>query len=607
MAQVFSVTKTKKVPSFRQWKQLSNVISKTESNILTISISLIILSMFALLGLFATSNRIEIPTLGGEYTEALVGEPQFINPLYASSNDVDADIASLIYSGLLKLDPNDGLTNDLASEININEDQTVYTITIRDDAKFHNGDEVMARDVVFTINAIQNSSYRSPLAHKFKDVSIVQEDDKIISFILESSNVNFKNALTTGILPAGLWAEILPQNTPLAALNLQPIGSGPYKFLEFTKDKKGSILSYTLKAYSGYYNESAKLQNLTFKFYPDTFAAFDALKNKHVEGINLVPFTEIEDIQQNKNLNIHQPYIPKQTTLFFNQKTNETLKDLSVRSAIAASIDKTGVLNDVLKGNERISNTPLLPGQYGYDELLKGIVFDLAKANSTLDEAGYKLAENKIRLLKNTEIEKKEDDTEDVNVETDASEENNENTTAEEIKEDNKTLSFTLTTIDSEEYILVAKKLKEQIEQTGIKIEIITVPSEIFFSEIIETRNFELLLSAIMMDQNANLTPFWHSSKSQTGLNVTDYKNDDVDILLDELKETTDETKKIESLRKIQEQILLDIPAVFLYQSAYTYATPKKIQNVIIESITQPSDRFMHITDWYLKTKKVFK
>ena len=69
-------------------------------------------------------------------------------------------------------------------------------------------------------------------------MTVVQEDDKTVSFVLEGAFAPFVQSLTVGILPAGLWAEILPQNAPLAALNLQPVGSGPYEFAEFSKDKK---------------------------------------------------------------------------------------------------------------------------------------------------------------------------------------------------------------------------------------------------------------------------------------------------------------------------------------------------------------------------------
>ena len=108
------------------------------------------------------SHRVEIPAVGGQYTEGLIGEPQFINPLYAIQSDVDQDLASLIYSGLMRWDPEEGFIPDLAESLTINEDGTVYTLKIRDNAKFHNGEDVRARDVLFTINAIQNTSYRSP-------------------------------------------------------------------------------------------------------------------------------------------------------------------------------------------------------------------------------------------------------------------------------------------------------------------------------------------------------------------------------------------------------------------------------------------------------------
>ncbi|MBI4713584.1 hypothetical protein HY771_00100, partial [Candidatus Uhrbacteria bacterium] len=290
MRQVISVSKPHRFPSFRQWKQISSVLSKTEQRVIQTSGLLIFLSVASLIGLYLFINRVEMPTRGGEYIEALVGEPQLINPLYATTNDVDKDLVALIYSGLMKWKTGEGLISDLAETVKVNEEGTVVTATIRENARFHNGDPVLARDILFTINAIQNPAYRSPLYGEFKNVSIVQESDRVVSFVLEKPSASFLQNLTVGILPSSLWTNVLPQNAPLASLNLQPIGSGPFQFVEFTKDKNGSIRSYTLVPFDDWYQSSANIGRLTFQFYSDQESALDALTNKYVEGVSVVPF-----------------------------------------------------------------------------------------------------------------------------------------------------------------------------------------------------------------------------------------------------------------------------------------------------------------------------
>ncbi|MEK7614930.1 MAG: ABC transporter substrate-binding protein, partial [Patescibacteria group bacterium] len=185
MRQVLSVSKPRRFPSFKQWQQLPNILSKAEKHILQIATLLIVLSAGSLVGIVLFSHRVEMPTHGGEYTEALVGEPQLINPLYATTNDVDVDLVSLIYSGLFKWIPGKGLVLDLAESVKIDETGTKVTVAIRKNATFQNGDPLNARDVVFTIDAIKNPAYRSPLYSAFKTVSIAQDDDQTVSFTLE--------------------------------------------------------------------------------------------------------------------------------------------------------------------------------------------------------------------------------------------------------------------------------------------------------------------------------------------------------------------------------------------------------------------------------------
>ncbi|TAL50569.1 peptide ABC transporter substrate-binding protein [Patescibacteria group bacterium] len=581
MRQVFAVRKTKSFPSWKQWKQLPNVLSQSERRTVSGAIGLIMVCALVFGVSYVVGHRINIPAVGGEYTEGLVGEPQFINPLYAIQSDVDQDLASLIYSGLMRWDAQDGFVPDLAESLTINEDGTVYTLKIRDTAKFHNGEDVRARDVVFTINAIQNSSYRSPLADQFYQVSVVQEDDKTVSFILEKAFAPFVQYLTVGILPAGLWAEILPQNAPLAALNVQPIGSGPYEFAEFAKDKKGSIRSYTLKRNDDYYRDAPYIETLTFKFYPDAMALTEALSNKNVEGASVVGYEAREEVTSNRNVELLEPSLPRETVLYFNQNLNEPLKDIIVRQAIQKAIDKTSLVTTVYANSAQVIHAPILPGMIEYDETRMD-VYDPPAANTLLTEAGYTLSEETgMRLLKPS---------------------------LQSEEEPGKTLHFTLTSPDSADMRLVAEKIQSDLGVIGIELTLNFVSSELMSTDVIAPRNFELLLAPIMLEADPDPYPFWHSTQTKgSGLNLTGYSNTDVDTLLEEARTLTDATARAEKYKQFQELLAKDVPAVYLYQSTYGYALPKKVQHPGIESIILPSDRFADITLWYIKTKKALR
>ncbi|HBK34718.1 MAG: Extracellular solute-binding protein [Candidatus Uhrbacteria bacterium GW2011_GWE2_40_58] len=612
---VLAVSAKRFFPSWKQWKQLPTILNVRERSILFSSLGIILLGILILSGWYVFTHRVEIPTQGGEYTEALIGEPQFINPLYASASDVDSDLTSLIYSGLFRWDPEEGLVNDLATNLFLSEDGLTYTVQIRNDAKFQNGEEVRARDVLFTINAIQNTNYRSPLAVSFYGVTVSQIDDKTVSFQLEEPFAPFLSTLTVGILPASVWGTISPRNAQLASSNLEPIGSGPYRFAEFSKDKNGSIRSYTLERNDSYYGQQPYIDCLIFKFYPDADSALQALENKNVEGLNYVSFDQKEEVEKNRSITLYQPTIPREIVLFFNEETHSALKKTEVRHALSLVIEKQAILEQAAKGNGVVIQAPILPGMLGYDESFIGETSSLEQAGELLDDAGYHYDDTGSYRIDPDIVLEEEEEIVTIEEGADTQEEESEEMIVETTEEKPKKMSeykdvlhFTLVTVQSSEYINVAQMLVEQFAQIGVVIDIEVVPSENLYASVIDPRNYELLLAGVLLGIDPDPYPFWHSSQIRGGgLNLAGYANNEVDTLLEEARVMIDEEARATSYKKFQETLMADYPAVFLYQSLYSYALPTKIQGVVIENIAAPEYRFANISDWYIKTKKVLQ
>ena len=583
MRHVFSVTKTRLIPSWKQWKQLPRLLTLGEKKIITGALAILAFACLALLGNYLFSHRVEGPAVGGEYTEGLLGEPRLINPLYASGSDVDQDLASLIYSGLLRYDAVNGYVPDLAESLTVSDDGLTYTLKIKERARFHNGDDVRARDVLFTINAIQNPTYRSPLIDNFYNVAVSQEDERTVSFQLEEPFAPFDQYLTVGILPASLWAEILPQNAPLAALNLQPVGSGPYKFDEFTKDQRGSIRSYTLSRNDDFYNAPPFIETMTFKFYSDAVALLEALENKNVEGVSVVRVDDLANVAGNSDVQLLQPLIQKETVLYMNQSVQPILKDFVVRNAITQAINRQKIIEAVPLGDLKIIYGPILEGLVGYDANLES-VYNVDEANVSLEKAGYRLDTiSGLRALKKQADEASEDPEQDVS----------------------DSLTFTLTAMDSQEMQQVAAQIQEDLAQIGITISLIFVPSDLMVAQVIEPKNFELLLLGILLEGDPDPFPFWHASQAKTGgLNFVGYSNTDVDTLLEEGRKEMDKNVRALKYQQFQQLLAKDAPAVFLYQSRFAYAVAEKIHLEAPTHIVNPSDRFANVNLWYIKTKK---
>ncbi len=584
--QVLTATNSRGLPRWQQWRQLPRVLSLQETRTLLISFVVIILSLGTIVGRFWYSHLTHIPTVGGEYIEAMVGEPQFINPLYATGSDVDRDLTALVFSGLLRWTPDAGLTNDLAQEVTASEDGKTYTVKLREDAKFHDGVPVLADDVVFTVKAIQDPAYRSPLSVTFRGVQVDAQDEHTVVFTLDAPFAPFRSTLTVGILPEHIWADIQARNAPLAARNLEPIGSGPYRFSSFAKDKTGAILTYTLERNTDYYNDPAYISTLTFKMYGDSASAVQALENHNVDGVASIYPDREAAASQVRGIELLRPLFAREVVLSFNETTQPLFKEKTIRSAFAQAINREAILEAAVNNNGNVIYGPILPGQLGASTGT-AYPYDVSAANKSLDDAGYKWSEGSSYRSQKTTETKQETEGE-----------------ASTIPE----LSVTLTTVQSPEFVAAAEVIVNELAAVGIKVTINAVDRDAFFKEVVTPRQYEMLLTGTLHGIDPDPYPYWHSSQTKTGgLNLAGYANRKADALLEEARVALSDEERASKYQEFQQILDADIPAVFLYQSSYTYARSTKVQGPTVSNLISPSDRFAYVTQWYVKTKRVYK
>jgi len=209
---------------------------------------------------------VTVPQRGGEIKEGLIGVPRFVNPVISIS-DTDRDISSLIYSGLLKVNAEGKIINDLAESINISEDGLTYSVKIRDDAFFHDNKPVTVDDLIFTIEKTQDPAIKSPKRPNWEGISIQKVNDKEVNFTLKQAHSPFIYNLTLGILPKHIWNNISADEFAFSKYNLEPIGSGPYKLEKIKKDSDGIIKKYYLESYNKYTLGEPFIEKISFVFY----------------------------------------------------------------------------------------------------------------------------------------------------------------------------------------------------------------------------------------------------------------------------------------------------------------------------------------------------
>jgi peptide/nickel transport system substrate-binding protein len=454
-------------PQFKQIKYWPRVLAPKEWSAVKIVLLVLTVGLAGTLGSGFFLITKAAPATGGSYTEGLVGTPKLINPLYASLNEVDADLAALIYAGLVRIDKDHQIVPDLAESWTVSENQKEYIFTLRQGLKWQDDETVTADDVVFTIEMIQNNEFKSPLAANFAGVKAEVLDERTVKFILPNGFTPFLENLTVGILPAHFWQDVAPGNVLLADYNLKPNGAGPFKFKSLIKDKIGNIKAYTLERNKNYLPQPPFLKEITFKFYTDFEAAALALKNHQIEGLSYLPSGLKETIGERSDLNLETLSLSQYTAVFFNQKASTALKDLKVRQALAYALDKTEIINQALGGAGEVMEAPIPSGFIGFHKEIAKYNFDLNKAKELLEAAGWKY---EIKKEGETEIK------------------------SEWRRKNKEDLTLVLTTVNRAETYKAATVVQKFWRAIGVNVTLNVVETGQIQNNVIRNRDFQALL-----------------------------------------------------------------------------------------------------------------
>lgn len=517
------------------------------------------------------------PNHGGSINIAIVGSPRFLNPVLDQIGDADKDLSSIIFSSLMKYDDQGNLLPDLAEKYDITDSGKTYDITIKNNVRWQDGQPLTVDDILFTIQTIQNPDYRSPIRALWQGIETEKAGDNIIRFRLKNIYVSFLNNLTFGILPKHLWVNIAPSQFALSELNLKPIGSGPYQFSKLQKDKNGTVKSIELKAFKDYFAGEPFITTLTFHFYSSESDTFSAYKKGEADFFSFVSAKNFADLKNDGLVdhNIFSISLPRYFAVFFNQSQNKFLADKTVRQALTLATDKKEIIEAAFGGYGQIANSPLLPGMTGYSDQIKITDFSIDNASSTLAAAGWRDVDNDGIL---------------------------------EIGKNNEKLEITLTTIDWPELNQIGEILKKQWSKIGVKVTLEVKETIQIQNDVIKPRLYQALLFGEVLGEEPDLFHFWHSSQMKDpGLNLALYNNSDTDKLLSQAIEDLDKNSRAQKYQKAIELIINDVPAVFLFSPDYLVIAKKTILGIQLEKLDTPASRFSEISQWYLKTHRVFK
>lgn len=540
-----------------------------------------IIAVIAITPFFYFKFTIHTPAVFGHIKEGLVGQLRTVNPVLAQEGSPDQAISSVVFDALFEIDGVGGIKPVLARGYEISPDGQTYTIVLKDNVYWHDKTKITTDDIVFTLETIQNPAYQSPQRINWQGVVAEKINDNTVKFELSAPYEPFLQSLTNlRIIPKHVWQNIKPENFSLAEANLKSIGSGPYKFKELKKDKSGNVLIYTLTRSRNYlHGQGPYIKSIDFRFYPDSSSGYDALIKKEINNFAGLTTQEADLFRKHTKAGLYEITIPRYFAVFFNQKKSNLLSDSAVRQAIYLATDKERIVKEAMAGFASVLNGPIDNMIFGYSAELPSVSFSIEEAKNALKESGWTDANNDGVLAK--KIGKSKNETE---------------------------LKIILTILDINEVKKVADILSENWSAAGIKTEIDVKNLSDIQNQSIKNRDYEAILFGEIYGQNPDLFDFWHINRLvYPGLNLSGYQNPKLNELLEEARKTADLDKKKADLIQIQEILLKDKPALFLYNPYYLYVADANIKGFETKIINNPAERFSQIESWYIKTKRSWK
>ncbi len=538
--------------------------------------------MSALWTLITISNQylVNTPMRGGVLVEGVVGTPRFVNPVLAVTR-ADQDMVALVYDGLMRVDASGNLVPDIAESVTVSEDGTIYTIKLRSDVYFHNGNPLTAKDVAFTIGLIQNPELKSPLHGNWDGVVVEEVSDTELTLTLREAYAPFIENLTVGILPRGVWDSLPIEQLPFSQYNTEPVGTGSFAISKVMRDESGLIDGYVLTA-APFSVHTPNIKEVVVHFYGDEAAVVTALKAGEIDGTPSLSPDSLNKLDLSA-YDINELVLPRVFGVYFNQNKSTALLDPAVREALDIMIDRDELVQKTVAGHGIPTTSPIPPtfltvqssSTVSTTSESEFVNERAQRAGAVLTAAGWKRNDAGIW----------EKETNDGTV----------------------SLSLTLSTSNTPLFDTMATTIAEWWKALGVDITVNQYEQTDLVQAVIRPRNYQVLLFGSDVGRSLDLYPFWHSSqKDDPGLNITQYTNIESDRYLTTIRTTQSETERNTAIAAFTTVLAKEKPALFLFAPTFTYLLSPDVTHPDFTRLSNPSERFATIYEWYATSERLW-
>ncbi len=486
-------------------------------------------------------------TYGGTIHLAETQSPEgMFNPLY-SETTYDADIVDLVFEGLTYVDKNFQAQPALAQKWEVSEDYKTYTFFLDNRAEFHDGEPVTAEDVKYTYEMFLHPDYSGVRASNFTPILGAEEfqngeadevrgikviDDYTIEITLSKVHAPFLTVTTGfGILPEHILSEYDPVDMKKIDFNQNPIGSGPFEFVEYKTDE------YTrLSAFENYRQGRPYLDNVVWR-YVDEPALVIMLEKGEIDYAQIMA-SQFDRVKDMNNVTVHKQVRNGFGYLAFNLVGDSPVADQAVRQAVAYGVNRKGFQEMVMNGLAVNVNSPISQASWAYTDDLNQYPYNPEKAKEVLREAGWEMKDG--LWHKNGEP-----------------------------------LSFTINASSGSEFInqLVALA-QDNLNEIGMDVEI----RKLEFNTMTErVDNNELDVWFMGWSFGADPDPYnvWHT---EGDWNRVGYGNEETDQLIEEARTTLDQYTRRQLYVEFQKEWNKSMPYLPMYANIYPQVLNKRVR-----------------------------
>ncbi|MGB9627127.1 MAG: peptide-binding protein [Thermodesulfobacteriota bacterium] len=480
-----------------------------------------------------------------------IGDASFLNPVLAQDS-ASSDINSFVFNGLIRYNRNlDGFVGELADSWKV-EDGNAPKITffLKKGILWHDGKEFTAHDVKFTYDKIMDEKTNTVRRSSYE---LVKEAEVVDPYTFRVTYKQpFSPGLETwsiGIIPKHLLEK---EDINTTAFNRKPIGTGPFRFVEWVTDEK-----IVVEANPKYFEGRPRLYRIIYRIIPETSLSEMEILTKGIDYSGIFPH-QVQRMSRIPFLKTYSQPSLGYTYIGYNHK-NPLFQDRRVRLALTHAINREEIVQYVLYGFGTVATGPFPNHLWYCNPNVKPLPYDPKKARELLAESGWK-------------------DTDGDGI----------------LDKEGKPFRFTLITNSGNETRRdVGVLVQRQLREIGIDVKFELYEWSVFLKNFINARHFDACILGWGLSVDPDAYEIWHSSQIEKGFNFISYKNPEIDKLWEEGRREYDIEKRKRIYWRIHELMAEDQPYTFLYVPLGISALQKKF--FLVEKDASGKETFREI------------